>query len=209
MPLQQILPTWLALNGGTFTSPTGLTDIRTGLPFAAGGLNIGEYFDITQQEGMQLSNSAVGTLLAGRYRFVQIDSGATAANVATGTIGMFKSLTSSNYGGPINNVTTYDKALTLNSPRKCVFLCPITAGQTPATGVYGFVQELGDATVLLKSSLTNVSPAIGDVLNITATGLDDPTASGTLVPATVGIAVQTPVAATKIVCQLTAPAFQE
>jgi len=201
MPLQQILPTWLSLNSANFSSPTGLTDFRTGLPFPAGGLNVGDYFDITQQEGMQLSNTSVGTLLAGRYRFVQVDSGATAANVATGTIGMFKSLTSTNYAGPINNVTSYDMALTLNSPRKCVFLNPVTPGN------FGFVQELGDATVLLKTPISKAG-AIGDILNITSTGLDDP-ASQTIVPSTVGVAVQTPVAGTLIVCQLTAPAFQE
>jgi hypothetical protein len=97
MPQQQILPTWLpALNSGTLTSPTGLTDLRTGLPFAAGGLNIGDYFDLTDGEALALSNTTVGTLRGGRYRFVQIDSGATSANIKTGTIGLFRSLSSEN-----------------------------------------------------------------------------------------------------------------
>lgn len=200
MPLQQILPTWLSLNSANFTSPTGLTDVRTGLPFAAGGLNIGDYFDITQQEAMQLSNTSVGTLLAGRYRFVQVDSGATQANVATGTIAMFKSLASSNYAAPINNVTSYDKALTLNSPRKAVFLNAVTPGN------FGFVQELGDATVLINT--VESTTGIGSVVNITSSGVDAPS-SQTVIPALIGVAVQTPVAATLVVCQLTAPAFQE
>jgi hypothetical protein len=203
MPLQQILPTWLSLNSANFTSPTALTDVRTGLPFAAGGLNIGDYFDLTGEEAKSLSNTSVGTLLSGRYRFVQVDSGATPGNVATGTIAMFKSLTSSNYAGPINNVTSYDKALTLNSPRKAVFLNTVTPGN------FGFVQELGDATVLLKTPLQNSGTIqIGDILTITSSGLDDLTAQ-TETPAMVGVAVQTPVAATLVVCQLTAPAFQE
>ena len=38
MPFQPIVPTWLAWNNGNFTSPTAITDFRTGQPFAAGGL---------------------------------------------------------------------------------------------------------------------------------------------------------------------------
>lgn len=87
MPLQQILPTWVALNNGNFTSPTGLTDLRTGEPFAAGGLNVGDYFDVTNEEAANASDTAIGPLYEGRYRFVQVDSSATANYVATGLVG--------------------------------------------------------------------------------------------------------------------------
>ena len=87
MPQQQIVPTWVAWNNANFTSPTALTDLRTGLPFAAGGLNLGDYFDATEQEANMASYTTNGTLHSGRYRFVQVDSGATAANVKTGTVG--------------------------------------------------------------------------------------------------------------------------
>jgi hypothetical protein len=63
--------------------------------------------------------------------------------------------------------------------------------------------------VLLKTPLQNSGTIqIGDILTITSSGLDDLTAQ-TETPAMVGVAVQTPVAATLVVCQLTAPAFQE
>jgi hypothetical protein len=90
MPFQPIVPTWLAWNNGNFTSPTALTDLRTGQPFAAGGLNLGDYFDATNEEAKQGSYTTNGTLFAGRYRFVQVDSGATAANVRTGTVGYLR-----------------------------------------------------------------------------------------------------------------------
>jgi len=91
MPLQQIIPTWLALNNANFTSPTGLTDSRTGQPFEAGGLSLGDYFDMTEQEANNASFAINGLLHAGRYRLVQVDSGATAANVRTGTVGYARS----------------------------------------------------------------------------------------------------------------------
>lgn len=209
MPLQQILPTWTALNGGTFTSPSGMTDVRTGLPFAAGGLNVGDYFDITQEEAKQLSFTATGTLLAGRYRFVQIDSGATAANVATGTIGLLRNTTGGSYTTATNYVTTTDQANTYLSdslPRKVVFLCPITAGQTPATGVFAFIQELGLANVLVN---TNTGGAIGGPLNVATNGVTANSAATASTQATVGIAMATPVAGSLCLTQLTAPAFQD
>ena len=48
MPLQQALPTWLAINNCNFTSQSGQTDPVTGQPYNAGGLNAGDYFDLTQ-----------------------------------------------------------------------------------------------------------------------------------------------------------------
>jgi hypothetical protein len=87
MPLQQIVPTWTAWNNANFTSPTALTDLRTGLPFAAGGLNLGDYFDATEQEANSASYTTNGLLHSGRYRYVQVASNATAANVKTNTVG--------------------------------------------------------------------------------------------------------------------------
>jgi hypothetical protein len=103
MPLQQILPTWLAINNANFTSPTGLTDLRTGQTFEAGGLGLGDYFDLTEKEANGVSFAGNGLLHSGRYRLVQVDSGATAANVRTGTAGFAaqgKSLQSVGVGNP-------------------------------------------------------------------------------------------------------------
>jgi hypothetical protein len=90
MPLTPSLPTWGAWNNANFTSPTGLTDGATGQPVAAGGLNLGEYFDATNQDAANASYNTNGILYGGRYRLVQVDSGATAANVRTGTIGYLR-----------------------------------------------------------------------------------------------------------------------
>lgn len=209
MPNQQILPTWLALNGGTLTSPSGLTDSRTGLPFMAGGLNVGDWFDLTEPEANQLSNASVGTLHAGRYRYVQIDSGATASLIKTGAVGLIRSLAGGSYSdGGFNYVTTGDQAnnyLGLLQPRKVVFLCPVTAGQslTAGSGVFAFVQELGDATVYLDAAAVTT---IGAAVNILSTGLT--TTAATPSTATVGIASQVPAATSLCRVEMTTPSFQ-
>ena len=208
MPFQPILPTWIALNGGTLTSPSGLTDSRTGQPFPGGGLNVGDYFDLTEQEANQLSDTAVGTLHSGRYRFVQIDSGATVANIATGTIGLIRNITGGSYSGPINYVTTYDQAnnyLGLNQPRKVVFLCAVTTGQLPnqASGVFAFVQELGDANVFLNAAAV---ATVGAAVQITSAGT---TTAASPTAATVGIATTVPAASAFVRTLMTEAVFQE
>lgn len=194
MPKQQIVPTWLALNAANDTSPSYFTDLRTGQPVLAGGLNLGDYFDLTQEEANSLSYSTNGVLYAGRYRRVKVDSGATAANVKTGTIGLMPSLavvSANRYGTrnpALNTVTSYDQAIGgANSLRPVVFLNSITPGN------YGFVQELGVASVLF-GALTG-TPAIGGVINSVAAGLVDAPASATaIVRTSVGIAIDLPVA---------------
>ena len=91
MPFQQALPTWAAINNFNSASQSGQTDPVTGFPYAGGGLNLGDYFDLTNEEAAGASNVANGILYNGRYRYVQVDSGATAANVKTGTIGYIRS----------------------------------------------------------------------------------------------------------------------
>lgn len=180
MPFQPIVPTWLALNAADDTSPSYFTDLRTNQPVFAGGLNNGDYFDLTNEEANNLSYKTNGILYAGRYRRVKVDSGATAANVKTGTIGLMPSLAvvSANALGtknpPMNIVTSYDQSIggSVGGVRPVVFLNSITPGN------YGFVQELGIASVLGKTGLT-ATPAIGDVIVSTTSGLvDDPTQSG-------------------------------
>ena len=91
MPLQNALPTWGAINNVNSTSPSGMTDNQTGFPYEAGGLNVGNFFDLTNEEAANASDTANGILFSGRYRYVQVDSGATAANVKTGTVGYIRS----------------------------------------------------------------------------------------------------------------------
>jgi hypothetical protein len=272
MPFQPILPTWLAVNNANFTSPTALTDYRTGQPFAAGGLNLGDYFDFTTQEASQASDTAIGKLYSGRYRFVQVDSGATVANVKTGTVGYlragasvagvvvtaagtgatagtytiaatagsgggsgaiiqvvvgsagtitsasvvqggygyssvpsFSLTTTSTSGGTVaaqlttspNYVTSYDVATAGNAAlagvgtiRPVIFLNSITPGN------YGFIQELGVATVLGNATIGTANT--GDWVNTYGSGaagtVTTTAASGSPIGATIGQAVDKPVA---------------
>ncbi len=199
MPFQPIVPTWLALNAANDTSPSYFTDLRTGQPVLAGGLNLGDYFDLTNPEANDLSYQTNGVLYAGRYRRVQVDSGATAANVKTGTIGLMPSLAVvgvNKYGTrnpPMNIVTSYDQAIGLSTNvRPVVFLNAITPGN------YGFVQELGVATVLGASSFA-ATPAIGDLLQTTTSGLvTDPTQSTGLTSATAKLVIGTAIDLPKV-----------
>jgi hypothetical protein len=265
MPFQPIVPTWLAWNNGNFTSPTALTDVRTGQPFAAGGLNLGDFFDATNQEAFQGSYTTNGTLFSGRYRFVQVDSGATAANVKTGTVGYLRNgtfvqsvvitgagsgQTAGTYnvaanagnggtgaliqvvvgsagtvtsatvlqggygyssvptftlvtGGSVgtvaaqlnttpNLVTSFDQvaAGTAIPVRPVVFLNSITPGN------YGFIQELGTATVLGNATLTG-TPAAGVLIQPKAGGagtVDVPTVTTAVLNTSIGLAIDLPVA---------------
>ena len=181
MPFQPILPILqLALNNCNDTSPSGFADLRTGAAVFAGGLNLGDYFDLTEQEANNLSYTTNGTCHSGRYRRVQVDSGATASNVKTGTIGYMVA------GGQpqLNLITSYDKSIVGAHP--VVFLNTVTPGN------YCFVQELGVATCLCGSSITKSSPNTGDLINATTSGVvDDPTTQEE-VQASLGIALDPP-----------------
>ena len=192
MPLQQILPTWLAINACNDTSASGQTDLRTLQPVNAGGLNLGDYFDVTMKEALQASYLTNGTLYAGRYRRVQVDSGATAANVKVGTIGLMPSPAAIgiDLGGKLplsmNVVTSYDQGLA-TSVRPVVFLNTVTPGN------FCFVQELGVATVLGKNGFTG-TPSIGAITGSTTSGLADIPSSTTAVTTTsLGPAIDLPV----------------
>jgi hypothetical protein len=120
MPLVQGFPTWKNMNSVNSTSASGQTDNMTGEPYYGDGLYPGIYADMTNSEAADSSNLSVGLLYGGRYRYVQVDSGATAANVTTGTVGFIRS------GSTVKNVVvltqgsgqtvgTYQVAATLGS----------------------------------------------------------------------------------------------
>jgi hypothetical protein len=268
MPNLQSLPTWGAWNNANFTSPTGLTDPDSGQPVAAGGLNLGDFFDATNEEAANASFGVNGILYSGRYRLVLVDSGATAANVKTGTVGYMLAgglsgvvrsvvittagtgATNGTYtiaanagtgtgaviqvvvaGGAItsvsvlnggfgyttvptftltatgttggvvaaqldsspNIVTSYDVATLFTRP--VVFLNSITPGN------FGFVQELGTATVLGGGTLTSATASA--FVNAAATGVVNTTvASGSPIGATIGTAIDLPAVSNLFKAQL-------
>jgi len=91
MPWLKGLPTWFALNNVNSSSESAITDPDTGQAIYAGGLNLGDYTDFDNAIAASLSYTTNGILYEGRYRYVQVDSGATAANVKTGTVGYARS----------------------------------------------------------------------------------------------------------------------
>ena len=261
MPLVNALPTWLAVNNANFTTESGMQDPVTGQPETGGALNAGDYTDYTNPQAATASYTANGILYEGRYRYVQVDSSATAANVKTGTIGYLRSGGSGNVktavitgagsgqtngtfqiagvggggsgavlqvviaGGLVTNVsvvnggygyyavptftiseggtpgtvvaqldttpnivTSYDIANALATlVRPVVFLNSITPGN------YGFVQELGTATVLGKATSFTGAAATGVVVQPTTGGVVDvPSSTTAITTSSLGIAVDTP-----------------
>ncbi len=289
MPLQQALPTWLALNNVNNSSPSGLTDPITGQAYQGGGLNAGDYFDITNSEAANASYTTNGILYAGRYRYVQVDSGATAANVKTGTIGYLraggssgavKSVVTATAGsgqtagsytiaanpgsgggagasitvvvaanGTVtanptvtiggfgynsaptfampasaggvgatfsaqldttpNVVTSYDQ--TTSAPATAIAVRPVVYLNSITPGNYGFIQELGTATVLGAASFTGTAATSGTIQPTTSGLANLPSPNTTVNNTSIGLAVDLPVAAAlfKIVLGYAATTVQD
>ena len=276
MPQQQIVPSWTAWNNANFTSPTAMSDPITGQPYASGGLNLGDYFDATSDEAKIASYTVNGLLFEGRYRYVNVDSGATAANVKTGTVGYLRAGSSVvgvviTTAGINQNNGTYTIAATggggtgaqiqiviafgsivaatvvtggvgytsvptftigqggvtgvvaaqLSSSPNVVTsadvsgvvigVCPVVFLNAITPGNYGFVQELGLATVLGKATSLTSSSA-GDYVNASAAnvGTVDCTAqSGSAIGSTIGRAIDTPQPALLFKCYLNGPVRQD
>ena len=162
MPLQQIITTWFALNGSNDDSPSGVADLRTGAAVFAGGLNAGDYFDLTEQEANEHSYDQIGILHAGRYRRVQLSPQATVANQGVGKLGFMPTL----LVPELNIVTTQD--LGVAAGRIVVFLNVVDPGK------YCFVQELGIATVNLSGAVAAAGPVSVGAAGIAAPGSTSP-----------------------------------
>lgn len=167
-----------------YDSPSGMRDTRTGDPYQAGGLMVGIYLELTEEEALMYGR---GIQHEGQYRFVQIDSTATAANMLRGSIALMTSLALG-----VNNITSYDQGLNA-AIRPVVILTALTAAQI-AAGAYVWVQEQGDATVLGPTGgVSNANPAVGDVINSIATGrAEDLATPGTPIATTIGVALTAP-----------------
>lgn len=72
-----------ALNMANSPVYTGQSEPITGIALPS-GLTPGAYFDMTEAEAAQSSNATIDTLHEGRYQWVQLDSGATAAGTTGG-----------------------------------------------------------------------------------------------------------------------------
>jgi len=181
MPKLQSVTTYFALNASNDASPSGVVDQVTNQPVFVPDLDLGVYFDLTEAEANSLSQTSVGTLHSGRYRRVKVDSGATAANIKTGTIGLLAVP-----GSPLsmNVVTSYD--IGDIGVRPVVFLNAITPGN------YGFIQELGVATVLYGASFTKSPAAKGDFIDSATGGVATDLTGQAVAKTSLGIAMDVP-----------------
>ena len=148
-----------SLVGNNSPSKTLAAEAVTGLPIPTGALP-GKAFFLSEKWANQLSAVAINSapLLqchAGWYMVVQLDAGATVANVTQGSVGAQLSLTS----GP--SVMTDMAHVLSQGINPVVFLNALTAGN------YTIVQIGGDATVQLAASQTT---AVGSVLLSNSTG---------------------------------------
>jgi hypothetical protein len=203
MPLNQSPVTYFALNAANDTSPSAVTDAVTGQPLYISDLDIGVYFDLTCDEAIAMSNTTTGTLCSGRYRRVKVDSGATAANVKTGTIGLMPSLAVQGSKITMNTVTSADQSLAASTLRPVVFLNTVTPGN------YCFVQELGVATVLPGSSFTGTAAAGVCVDVVQGTGVVTIPSGGTPTTNTIGKSLEVPIPSTKFRVLLNLPVVQD
>lgn len=197
MPLNPTFTSWLALNGANDTSPTYNFDINTGVPIYGGAVNLGDYFDLTEAEAKLISYTTLPQvqLHAGRYRRIQVDSGATASNVKTGTVGLMVAGLQPN----LNVVTSYDKGIV--GAHAVLFLNAITPGN------YGYVQELGIGSVLMGSTITGTA-VTGALVNSTTLGVGDVPTTQEDVPASLGIALSPPAPSTLCQVLLKLPVLQ-
>ena len=67
-----------------YTSPTGMQSNITNVPYLGGSLHQGDYCDLQADEAAVWNQNFGSDLYPGRYRFVQLSSRATAANLAFG-----------------------------------------------------------------------------------------------------------------------------
>lgn len=196
MPLNQTLPTNLAINACNDATESGLNNPITGAPYYT-GLVQGDYFDLTNAEASDASYLTNARLYAGRYRRVQVDSGATASNVKVGTIGLMIA----GAQPVINRVTSYDKGIVGAHP--VIFLNVVTPGN------YCFVQELGIASVLAGATIQKAAPTTGDLVDSTTLGvLQDTTAQTGGATTSIGIALSPPSPNTLCLVQLNLPVQQ-
>ena len=146
MGLQFTAYTQIGLFNVNSASQTFSAEAVTGLPLPTGA-TIGQRFYLGEDQANQLTTglSLNGVTIQGHrgwYRTVQVDSGATAANVAFGYIGAQASLAKG-----VNVVTSADVELALGL-NPCVFLGVVTPGN------YTIVQDQGDATVYSTGACT-------------------------------------------------------
>jgi hypothetical protein len=159
------------------------------------GLTPGKQIQIGDQAASSLTNPAgANQLFGGTYQFIQVDSGATAANVNAG-LGAFLKLDPGGAAGVepeqgyANMIVTSQDQADSNNLFAGVFINAVTPGN------YGFIFVGGGRVEVTYGTLTNGSPVLGDQVVVKASNngkFDDPTTQTTISTLTVGYAVTAP-----------------
>lgn len=142
------------LTGVNSPSPTLAAEVVTGAPIPTGAFP-GNCFYLAEQQAQQLSNNVCH---AGWYMVVQVDAGATAANIALGMVGQQSTLAGSNTAPGALLVT--DAAHGLNGANPVVFLGAVTPGN------YTIVQVGGDGQLLASAAVT-VGQVVSYAISVT------------------------------------------
>jgi hypothetical protein len=187
-----------SLIGNNSTASTLAAEVATGTPLPTGAFP-GNVFYLTESQAAQLSQSVVNsatptfTCHAGWYMVVQVDAGATAANVKAGYIGAQKAIP-----------TTYTATQASVPPQALVTdasnvlglgINPVIFLNTVTPGNFTIVQVAGDAHVTLAASQTVVAGS--SLLKYASTGLASVVGTGSttitdaILQAVVGVAEET------------------
>ena len=174
--------------------PTGAGDVY-GNSYPT-GLNVGKQIEIGTTLAQSLTNPAgANQLFEGAYQWIQVDSGATAANVQPGLAAFIKLDPGSTAGVEPQNgwqqmtVTDQSHADSINLWAG-VFIEAIPPGN------YGFIfVGAGRVEVTYRAALSNAG-TLGDIVGVytSGNGFFDDLGATTVSPVDVGFAVTTPIA---------------
>lgn len=160
------------------------------------GLNVGKQIEIGTTFAQTMTNPAgANQLFEGAYQWIQVDSGATAANVQPGLAAFIKLDPGSTAGVEPQNgwqqMTVTDQAHADNINLWAgVFIEAIPPGN------YGFIfVGAGRVEVTYRATLSNTG-TLGDIVGVYASGggLFDDLGASTVSPVDFGLAVTTPIA---------------
>lgn len=175
-----------ALNNCNSPGPTGQQDFTGAINYPS-GLTTGKVIELSENEAqyLQLGSPSVQQLFEGAYQWVQVDSGATASECRAG-LAAFQKLP---IGAPTTartSVVTGQSGAQNANLFAGVFINP--NGITPGNWGFIFVGQ-GRVNVNFKNPLTNSGAAVGDVVEVTASGgLFDDTSATAVTSKTIGFA---------------------
>jgi hypothetical protein len=150
-----------SLVGVNSPSPTLAAETVTGLPIPTGAFP-GNVFYLSESQANQVSLVSVNsapkkTCHAGWYAVVQVDAGATAANIVQGAIGAMLAIPTTS---AVENAAVSPQAIVTDgataATASLLGINPVVFLNAVTPGNYTIVQVDGDANVLLAASQTTV-----------------------------------------------------